>query len=113
MKMLKLILIVAVTMVTVSALAFPPRMHSERGTIKAIDPETRTITLQVCCDTQHFTLQDWTRIRMAGKKVAPEKIAPGTPVRVSYRHEAGIQSLYEVRSIEARGGYPDCVACAR
>ena len=113
MKMLKLIVAVAVTMLTVSALAFPPRMHSERGTIKAVDPKTRTIILQVCCDTEQFTLQEWTRIRIDGKKVAPQNIRLGAPVHVSYRHESGLQSLYEVRSIEAGTTCSDCVACAR
>lgn len=102
-----------VMMIAISALAFPPRMHSERGTIKAVDPKSRTITLQVCCDTEQFILQDWTRIRIDGEKVAPQNIAPGTPVRLSYRHEAGAQSLYEVRSIEARTTCTDCLTCAR
>ena len=113
MKMLKVVLGAALTLVAASALAFPPRMHSERGTIKAVDPKTRTITLQVCCDTEHFTLQNWTRVRIDGKKVAPQDIAPGTSVRVSYRHEAGVHSLYEVRSIESRTTCADCLACAK
>lgn len=113
MKMLRLILAVTLTMVAVSAFAFPPRMHSEHGTVKAINPKTQTITLQVCCETEQFTWRGWTRIRIDGKKVVPENIVPGTPVRVSFRHEAGLQSLYDVRSIAPRTTCADCIACAR
>jgi hypothetical protein len=114
MKMQAFKILLALLIAAVAAQASPPRMHSERGTVKAVDPQTQTITLQVCCDTKEFVWQDWTRIRIDGKKVAPENIAPATPVRVSYRHEAGLQSLYEVRSIEAsRACGTDCVTCAR
>jgi hypothetical protein len=58
-------------------------------------------------------LRDWTRIRIDGRKVAAEHIPLGTTVHVSYRHEAGVPSLYEVRSIEARTTCAGCVACAR
>ena len=102
-----------ITLMATSALAFPPRRHTERGTIQSIDPKTRTLILQLCCETARFTLQDWTRIHIDGEKIAPQNILPGTPVRVSYRREAGVLSLYEVRSGKARSICTDCVACAR
>ena len=93
-----LIMGLAILLAGSTAQAFPPRMHSERGIVKAIDPVTETITLQVRCATEEFAWRDWTRIRIDGQKLPPMDIPIGTPVRVSYRRELGQRALYEVRS---------------
>lgn len=89
-----------------SAQAFPPRMHSEQGTVKAVNTKAQTITLQICCDEEQFEWRDWTRVRVNGKKV--HQIVPGTPVRVSYRHEIGKRALYEVRSTKESNHCSGC-----
>ena len=80
------------------AQAFPPRTHSERGTVSAVDAKNHTLTLQICCEEQQFVWHDWTRIRIDGRKVKPENVVAGKAVRVSFRHELGQRALYEVRS---------------
>ena len=93
-----------------AAQAFPPRMHSERGTVKAIDPKGQTVTLQVCCATKEFALRQWTRIRIDGQKLPPTDVPIGASVRISYRREMGERALYEVRSTTRVTTCSDCIA---
>ena len=114
MKRIKLPVACLIILLAASlAQAFPPRMHSERGTVASIDPKSQTITLLVCCEKQQFAWRDWTRIRIDGRNVTPQNIPVGAFVRVSYRHEIGAQALYELRSSEPRAMCAACLACAR
>jgi hypothetical protein len=112
MRRVKIVLMIGAVLLLIagSAQAFPPRMHSERGTVTAIDVTAQTMTLQICCEDDVFVWRDWTRVRMNGKKIAPREIAVGTPVRVSYRREVGKRALHEVRSTKTVNHCAGCPA---
>lgn len=91
--------------------ALPPRTHSLRGVVEAIDCSSQTITLKskhgatpltfVWNDSTHFT-------RKGG--CAKCSLDSGQTVRVSYRRELGQNVLREVSTKDASAG---CAAACK
>jgi hypothetical protein len=75
---------------TLNLWALPPYQHTVSGVIKAIDYNTRTITLSPPKGDQLvFVWEESTRFSQGWSRICLGALGPGQPVKVHYRREIG------------------------